>query len=222
MWIAIIKLRASDNVAQGIVFATHFASADEINNDFTKHQLKLFMDTVEPFNTPLSLANSPAIMAWPKAHADWNRAGFMLYGNSPLDADHPSSQGLQPVMGMYSAITSLREIEAGQTVGYAQTWTAKRTSVIATVSIGYGDGYPRNAASGTPVLVNGQRASLVGRVSMDMITLDVTDLPGVKIGDPVCLWGKDLNINEVARHSSTIGYELMTRVTQRLPIKYIR
>jgi len=161
-------------------------------------------------------------MAWPKAHADWNRAGFMLYGNSPLDADHPSSQGLQPVMGMYSAITSLREIEAGQTVGYAQTWTAKRTSVIATVSIGYGDGYPRNAASGTPVLVNGQRASLVGRVSMDMITLDVTDLPGVKIGDPVCLWGKDLNINEVARHSSTIGYELMTRVTQRLPIKYIR
>lgn len=216
------QLRASDNVAQGIVFATHFASADEINNDFTKHQLKLFMDTVEPFNTPLSLANSPAIMAWPKAHADWNRAGFMLYGNSPLDADHPSSQGLQPVMGMYSAITSLREIEAGQTVGYAQTWTAKRTSVIATVSIGYGDGYPRNAASGTPVLVNGQRASLVGRVSMDMITLDVTDLPGVTIGDPVCLWGKDLNINEVARHSSTIGYELMTRVTQRLPIKYIR
>ncbi|MCO4836952.1 MAG: alanine racemase [Oceanospirillaceae bacterium] len=214
------QLLISDNVATEIVFATHFASADETNNDFTKHQLKLLTDTVKSFNTPLSLANSPAIMAWPEAHSDWNRAGFMLYGNSPLDVDHPSSKGLKPVMGMYSAITSLREIEAGQAVGYAQTWHAKRTSIIATVAIGYGDGYPRNAASGTPVLVNGKRVSLVGRVSMDMITLDVTDLPAVKIGDPVCLWGKDLNINEVARHSSTIGYELMTRVTQRLPIRY--
>lgn len=219
------QLLASDNVASSIVFATHFASADETANDFTAHQLRLFMDTVKPFNTPVSLANSPAIMAWPATHKDWNRAGFMLYGNSPLDVDHPSSKALQPVMQMYSAITSLRKINAGQAVGYAQTWRAQRPSVIATVAIGYGDGYPRNAASGTPVLVNGQRASLVGRVSMDMITLDVTDLAGVNlvgvnIGDPVCLWGKGLSINEVASHASTIGYELMTRVTQRLPIKY--
>jgi len=214
------QLLASDNVADGIVLATHFASADETGNHFTKQQLNLFMETVKPFNTPVSLANSPAIMAWPEAHADWNRAGFMLYGNSPLDVDHPSSKGLKPVMQMYSAITSLREIDAGQAVGYAQTWRAQRPSTIATVAVGYGDGYPRNAASGTPVLVNGARASLVGRVSMDMITLDVTDLLDVKIGDSVCLWGKDLNINEVASHASTIGYELMTRVTQRLPIKY--
>ena len=124
------------------------------------------------------------------------------------------------MMQMCSAVTSLRHIDAGETVGYAQKWRAERPSTIATVAIGYGDGYPRNAESGTPVMVNGQRAGIAGRVSMDMICVDVTDLNDVKIGDPVCLWGKGLNINEVASHAATIGYELMTRVTQRLPIKY--
>jgi alanine racemase len=123
-------------------------------------------------------------------------------------------------MQVRSAIISLRQIDTGEAVGYAQQWYAQRPSVIATVAIGYGDGYPRNAPSGTPVVVNGQRASIAGRVSMDMITIDVTDLNDFKVGDPVCLWGKGLDINEVARHAGTIGYELMTRVTQRLPIKY--
>ena len=214
------QLLNSPNVSNHIVFATHFASADETNNSFTSVQLKVFMETTAPFNQPVSLANSPAIMAWPEAHGDWNRAGVMLYGNSPLDAHHPSSEGLKPVMQMCSAVTSLRHIDAGETVGYAQKWRAERPSTIATVAIGYGDGYPRNAESGTPVMVNGQRAGIAGRVSMDMITVDVTDLNDVNIGDPVCLWGKGLNINEVASHAATIGYELMTRVTQRLPIKY--
>jgi alanine racemase len=214
------QLVASPNVCDKIVFATHFASADETNNHFTLVQVQLFMDTVKRFNQPISLANSAAIMAWPQAHGDWNRAGFMLYGNSPLDVNHPSSEGLQPVMQVNSAIMSLRSIAAGECVGYAQQWCAQRPSVIATVAIGYGDGYPRNADTGTPVLVNGKRAQVVGRVSMDMITIDVTDHGAVKIGDSVCLWGKDLNINEVAGHAGTIGYELMTRTTQRLPISY--
>ena len=203
-----------------MVFATHFASADELSNDLTQIQLQQFLQTTKSFEQALSLANSAAIMAWPKAHADWNRAGYMLYGNSPLDQDHPSSQGLKPVMQLWSSVISMRQIETGESVGYGQSWHALRPSTIATVAIGYGDGYPRSAASGTPVLVNNQRASLVGRVSMDMITIDVTELSETKIGDPVCLWGPGLNINEVAQHAGTIGYELMTRMTQRLPIRY--
>ena len=160
-------------------------------------------------------------MAWPEAHGDWNRAGYMLYGSSPLDKDHPSSKGLKPVMQLWSAVISLRQVDAGDSVGYGQHWRASRPSIIATVATGYGDGYPRSAASGTPVLVNGQRASIVGRVSMDMMTIDVTDLSATQIGDPVCLWGPGLNINEVAHHAGTIGYELMTRMTQRLPIRHV-
>jgi len=214
------QLFASSNVSEEMVFATHLASADETNNNFTLDQVQLFTETSKRFKHPVSIANSAAIMAWPEAHGDWNRPGFMLYGNSPLDADHPSSKGLQPVMQVRSAIISLRQIETGQTVGYGQQWCAQRPSIIATVAIGYGDGYPRSAVSGTPVVVNGQRAGIVGRVSMDMITIDVTGLDGINVGDPVCLWGKGLDINEVARHAGTIGYELMTRVTQRLSISY--
>ncbi|MFT5930013.1 MAG: alanine racemase [Oceanospirillaceae bacterium] len=214
------QLLASPNVSDNMVFATHFASADETSNHFTLVQVERFMETANRFKHPVSLANSAAIMAWPQAHGDWNRAGFMLYGNSPLDADHPSSKGLQPVMQVRSAIISLRQIATGETVGYAQQWCAQRPSIIATVAIGYGDGYPRNAATGTPVVVKGQRACVVGRVSMDMITIDVTDISAIKVGDLVCLWGKGLSINEVAGYADTIGYELMTRVTQRLPISY--
>ncbi len=214
------QLLASPNVSEDMLFATHFASADETSDNFTLDQIERFMETAKRFKHPISLANSAAIMAWPQAHGDWNRAGFMLYGNSPLDVDHPSSKGLKPVMQVRSAIISLRQIDTGEAVGYGQQWRAQRPSVIATVAMGYGDGYPRNATNGTPVVVNGQRASIVGRVSMDMITIDVTDLNDIKVGDPVCLWGKGLDINEVAHHAGTIGYELMTRVTQRLPIKY--
>jgi len=214
------QLMASPKVLDEMVFATHFASADELSNDLTQIQLQQFLQTTKSFEQALSLANSAAIMAWPKAHADWNRAGYMLYGNSPLDQDHPSSQGLKPVMQLWSSVISMRQIETGESVGYGQSWHALRPSTIATVAIGYGDGYPRSAASGTPVLVNNKRASIVGRVSMDMITIDVTELSETKIGDPVCLWGPGLNINEVAQHAGTIGYELMTRMTQRLPIRY--
>ncbi len=214
------QLLASPKVFAGIVFATHFASADETGNNFTQLQMQRFMATIKDSKVPVSLANSAAIMAWPEAHGDWNRAGFMLYGHSPLDKKHVASEGLQPVMQLWSGIIALRQVEVGESVGYGQQWRAQRPSTIATVAVGYGDGYPRNAASGTPVLVNGQRASLVGRVSMDMISIDVTDLDSTQVGDRVCLWGQGLDINEVAHHAGTIGYELMTRVTQRLPIRY--
>ena len=116
-----------------------------------------------------------------------------------------------------SEVMAVREIEAGESVGYANAWTAQRPSRIATVPVGYGDGYPRHAESSTPVLINGERAQLVGRVSMDMITVDVTELPPVAIGDEVILWGAQLSANEVAEHAQTIGYEIMTRLHNRVP-----
>jgi alanine racemase len=212
------RLLQSGNVASPITFATHFASADEINNDFTQQQVRCFQQAVKPFNSPTSLANSAAILAWPAAHAEWNRAGFMLYGASPLT--HPTSacRQLQPVMELTSAIISLRRVETGDSVGYGQQWVATRPSTIATIAIGYGDGYPRNTPSGTPVLIQGQRAPLAGRVSMDMITVDVTHIPAAAIGDRVTLWGKHLSVNEIAKACGTIGYELLTRLTGRLPI----
>jgi alanine racemase len=120
-------------------------------------------------------------------------------------------------MTLCSAVISIRNVASGESVGYAANWTAQRPSRIATVSIGYGDGYPRLAANGTPVLINGQRAPLAGRVSMDMITVDITDLDDVKLGDQVILWGEELPVSEVAAHAGTIGYELTTRMPARTP-----
>ncbi len=215
------RLSACDNVAEEIVLATHFACADDLENPFTERQIERFLDCCEGIAGPKSLANSAGLMGWPTARADWNRPGFMLYGNSPFEVPHPVADQLKPVMRLESAVISVREIEAGETVGYAQHWKAERRSRIATVAIGYGDGYPRHAPAGTPVLVNGQRVPLVGRVSMDMVTLDVTDLASVAIGDPVILWGPQLSVNEVAESAGTIGYELLTRMTGRVPLHFV-
>ncbi|MDP6969698.1 MAG: alanine racemase [Gammaproteobacteria bacterium] len=215
------KLQNSPNVAPGMLMASHFACADELNNNFTQQQIQCFHANLPSSDMPFSLANSAAIMAWPEAHGTWNRAGFMLYGNTPLDGEHSSNQGLTPVMSLHSAVISLRQIPTGAAVGYGQAWTAQRDSLVATVAMGYGDGYPRHAGTGTPLIINGQRATLIGRVSMDMVTVDVTDIAGVDVGSPVCFWGADLSANEVARHIGTIGYELITRVGQRLPKIYI-
>ena len=133
---------------------------------------------------------------------------------------HAAQADLKPVMNLQSAVIALRDVARGASVGYGGSWCAPRDSRIATVTIGYGDGYPRHAPSGTPVLINGQRAALVGRVSMDMITVDVTDLPGVQIGDEVILWGEQLSVNEVAHCAGTIGYELLTRMPERIPRIY--
>jgi len=145
----------------------------------------------------------------------------MLYGASPLSAPHEIENSLRPVMQLESRVIALRRIGSGESVGYTRNWRAERPSVIATVAVGYGDGYPRHAPNGTPVLVNGQRAELAGRVSMDMISVDVTDLPGTRLGDPVVLWGRDLPVNEVAAAAGTIAYELLTRMTGRAPLEYV-
>ena len=211
------RLNAASAVAEGIVLSTHFASADDLDSLQTSQQIALFNQTCAGLSALRSAANSPGLLAWPDSHYDWVRPGYMLYGNSPLSGPHPNAATLQPVMTLRSAIISLRKVPRGESVGYGASWTADRDSLIATVTIGYGDGYPRLAPSGTPVLVNGQRAYLAGRVSMDMITVDVTELADVTLGDEVILWGDGLPVSEVARHAGTIGYELSTRMPARTP-----
>lgn len=214
------QLRACGHIRQPIVIASHFACADELDNDCTARQiqrLKQFAHSISSTTTPpLSMANSPALLGWPESHGAWNRPGFMLYGSSPFADAHPAADQLQAVMSFQSQVISVRTVPCGETVGYGNTWRATRDSIIATVPVGYGDGYPRHAPSGTPVLVAGQMAMLAGRVSMDLITLDVTNLSGIAIGSPVELWGKNLPVNSVAAAAGTIGYELLTRMPGRL------
>lgn len=214
-------LAASANVAGGIVVATHFACADELNNDFTAVQLTRMSQGMGDMCAPKSFANSAGLLGWPETRVDWNRPGIMLYGSSPFPSSHPEADRLIPVMTFKSAVIALRDIQPGETVGYAATWKADRPTRIATIAIGYGDGYPLHAPNGTPVLINGQRCPMAGRVSMDMITVDVTDLPGVSLGDEVILWGEGLPVNEVAVCAGTISYELLTRMPRRTPREYL-
>ncbi|WP_101759379.1 alanine racemase [Oceanicoccus sp. KOV_DT_Chl] len=211
------RLEACNHVQGDMVLASHFASADDLNSSSPKLQLKRLQQLNQPLGAELSMANSPGLLGWPDSRLQWNRPGFMLYGNTPFSCSHPQADLLQPVMSLSSAVIALREVAIGEAVGYGETWRAERHSIIATVAIGYGDGYPRHAKNGTPVAINGQRATLVGRVSMDMITVDVTDIPSVKLGDEVLLWGESITANEIAQWADTSAYELLTRMSLRTP-----
>ncbi|MGB2115521.1 MAG: alanine racemase [Porticoccaceae bacterium] len=219
------QLSKSPNVSDDIVLATHFACADDLESDFTDRQLQRFESAISSLDnagTLTSLANSAAILGWPNIQDNWQRPGYMLYGATPFSQSQKNADQLQPVMHFQSAVISIRYIRAGESVGYTANWTAQRNSTIATVAVGYGDGYPRHAPNGTPVLINGVKCPLVGRVSMDMITVDITDLnTDVEIGTDVTLWGGELSVTEVAEHCGTIGYELLTRMPARVPRIYI-
>ena len=144
-----------------------------------------------------------------------------MCGNLPLPAGVEASTRLVPAMTLEAEVTAVRTVSDGETVGYGRTWKARGRARIATVSAGYGDGCPRHAPSRTPVLVNGHRVPLAGRVSMDMVAVDVTALDQVAVGDPVALWGPALPVDEIASRASTIGYELLTGVTGRVPRQYV-
>ena len=190
---AYLKLEACKNV-KDVLLMSHFSSADNLVSASTSEQMKCFegcMSSIQSEKPALSLANSAGILAWPQSRKEWNRPGIMLYGLSPFSESQPEADKLQPAMNFQSEVMAVRQIAQGESVGYGDTWTAQRTSLIASIAVGYGDGYPRTAKSGTPVLINGQRAPLVGRVSMDLISVDVTGVSQVNIGDTVILWGKE-------------------------------
>jgi alanine racemase len=197
---------------------THFANADDLNDDKTLKQINLFNETITGLSGERSLANSAGILGWGSSLSDWVRPGVMLYGISPFPDSIGRQLGLRPVMTLHSRLIAVKPIEAGDTVGYGGSWTCEKSTTLGVVAIGYGDGYPRHAKTGTPVLVNGQRVPLVGRVSMDMMTVDLGIGTQAKPGDPVTLWGEDLPVEEVAHWADTIPYTLVCGVTQRVQL----
>jgi alanine racemase len=214
-------LVSSEKIQPDMVLCTQLACADELSSQVTRQQMSGLSSLAGKYKLPMSIANSAAIMAWPETHVQWNRPGYMLYGNSPFTAAQQKDEGLLPAMTVGSEIIAIRDVAAGQGVGYGLDWVAQRQSKVGIIAIGYGDGYPRHAPGGTPVLVNGVRAPLAGRVSMDMISVDLTEHEGVNLGDPVELWGESLSVNEVAASAGTIGYELLAGLTGRLPRVYL-
>lgn len=217
---ACAALAAAPNVTDPVVLCTHLACADEPDDPTTGRQLDVFDTCTKDLGRPRSIANSAGILYWPDSHAEWNRPGIMLYGCDPAGGTDGGDIGLEAVMRVTSEIMAIRDVRPGEGVGYGQRWRATERTRIGTVSVGYGDGYPRHAPDGTPVWVNGRRAPLAGTVSMDMITVDLSGHDDVRVGDEVELWGPNLPVNEVAAHAGTIGYELLAGMTARLPRVY--
>lgn len=209
------RLLNVNTIQKPIGLMTHFAEADNLSSSATTQQIKNFQSATATLIGPRSLANSAGILAWPEAHADWIRPGLIMYGASPFANKVGLDHQLKPVMTLASRLIAITKVRKGCKVGYGGTWEAPEDLSIGIVGVGYGDGYPQFAQNGTPVLVNGRLCELVGRVSMDMLTVDLRNQPEAKIGDPVVLWGKGLPVEQVARHSLTSPYEILTRMTPR-------
>lgn len=210
------RLRECPAVAPDIRLMSHLARADERDCEFTQHQRQVFEKTTADLPGERSLANSAGILGWPGTHWQWVRPGLMLYGASPFVDRLAAEEGLRPVMALTTRLIAVNRLRRGEPVGYGGTWLCPEDMAIGVAAVGYGDGYPRHAPSGTPVLVNGREAGLAGRVSMDMIAIDLRAHPEARVGDPVVLWGRGLPIEKIARAANTIPYTLMCGVTPRV------
>lgn len=197
---------------------THLANADDLDDSKTEEQLSLFHKVCEGLPGLRTIANSAGHLGWPQCHADWNRPGISIYGVSPFPGKCGDDHGLRPVMTLRSELIAVNQLKKGDAIGYGGNWCCPEDMPVGVVAVGYGDGYPRHAGNGTPVLVNGKRVPLVGRVSMDMITVDLRSQPGAGAGDVVVLWGEGLPVEEIAEHADTIPYELLCGVTGRVGI----
>lgn len=215
---AFARLQKCINV-NDVRLMTHFACADEIDHPLNAKQLDAFTEMTANIAAEKTLANSAALLSLKDSHADWVRPGIMLYGSSPMQAKTAAELGLQAVMTLKSTLIAVKQCKKGETVGYGADWACPEDMRIGVACIGYGDGYPRHAAAGTPVYINNQKAALAGRVSMDMICIDLRNAPAAAMGDEVLLWGEDLPADEIAQHAGTIAYELFCGVTSR--VEYI-
>ena len=214
-------LRAHPSV-DGLVLMTHFARADEWQDPATQAQIDRFRAATQGLDAPHSLANSAGILAWPQAHGDWIRPGILLYGANPLTPDEHGrvpTHDLHPGMTLESRLIARRTLPADEPIGYGGRFVAKQETLMGVVALGYADGYPRAAEDGAPLVVrvgvDGCPARIIGRVSMDMITVDLSQAPNAQVGSRVELWGEQVDANQVARHCGTIAYELFTRITAR-------
>ncbi|WP_133543492.1 alanine racemase [Mesocricetibacter intestinalis] len=214
------QLQACATVDKEIGFISHFSRADEIDSDYTLIQNERFLQATAGKKGERSIAASGGILFWPQSHFEWIRPGIIMFGVSPTDT--PSDiYGFTPVMTLTSSLIAVRSHKKGEPVGYGGIWVSDKDTKIGVVAIGYGDGYPRNIPNGTPVWINGRRVPIVGRVSMDMVTVDLGADCREQVGDEVILWGKELPIEEVAKITGLLSYELMTKLTPRVLIEYI-
>ncbi len=204
----------------GVVLMTHLARADEPGHPATATQLQCFEAHARRLPGARSIANSAAILGWPAAHGDWLRPGIMLYGASPFGESHPSAAALRPAMLLESRLIGVRELTRGEAIGYGGRFVCTRPTRVGVVAAGYADGYPRHARDGTPVAVNGGPSRVIGRVSMDMLTVDLSEHRDARPGDPVQLWGDLVPANRVAVASDTIAYQLFTGLSRRVPVSY--
>ncbi|MCB1778065.1 MAG: alanine racemase, partial [Candidatus Competibacteraceae bacterium] len=200
----------------GIGLMSHLARADERDCDATVEQLRVFETAINGLPGERSLANSAGILGWPQTHFDWVRPGIMLYGASPFVDSLAADEDLQPVMTFHTRLIAIKRLRRGEPIGYGGTWICPEDMDVGVAAVGYGDGYPRHAPSGTPVLVNGREAPLAGRVSMDMITLDLRQHPEARIGDSVVLWGEGLPVERIAQAAGTISYTLLCGIKARV------
>ncbi len=221
------RLSGDSRLTEPMVLMSHFANADQPNNPHTQTQLRLFADIQAQTNARASLANSAGILAWPNSHYHWVRPGLILFGISPFLTDGSiddsevfsgTTDNFQPVMTLTSRIVAINGVKPGDTVGYGCHWVAKKRGDIGIVSIGYGDGYPRNISTDALVLIQGQRYPIVGVVSMDMICVDLGIQHSISIGESVTLWGKDLPITILAQAANSIPYELLCKIGRRVQI----
>jgi alanine racemase len=200
-------------------FMTHLASAHHAHDASVDEQRRVFESVVAAHPGERSIANSGAVLAWPACHADWVRPGLMLYGVSPFPGRRGTDHGLEPAMTVASSLIAVREVEAGGSVGYGKGYVCPERMRVGVVAFGYGDGYPRHAATGTPICIAGVRTQVIGEASMDMLTVDLRPVPDAGIGAPVVLWGPELPVEEVAVSAKTIPYELLCQV--RVRARYI-
>jgi len=215
------RIRALRRPAAEVRLMTHLARADERDCPMTTQQLERFRAITQKLSLITSIGNSAGLLGWQGACGEWVRPGLALYGIAPFAGESSDALGLIPVMTLASSVIAVRRVPRGESVGYGGAWTAPNDARIAIVAGGYGDGLLRSLPTGTPVLVNGRRAPLVGRVAMDMIAVDVSQQPEVEVGTRCVLWGRGLEVAEVAGHAGTVAYELLCGVRQRVPRELI-
>ncbi|MFY8327689.1 alanine racemase [Pseudoalteromonas sp. ZZD1] len=216
------RLSVTQNAKNSINLMTHFSCADDINDSKTAKQIALFDTLVAGKQQAHCLANSAGIIAWPNGHGDWVRPGLMMYGVSPMLGAIGSDHGLKPVMRLTTRVIAIRDVDAQQCVGYGGRWKSDTPTKLAVVAMGYGDGYPRHAKHGTPVVIGDKRYGIAGNVSMDMISVDIgNNSDNIKVGDEVVMWGPELPVEEIAQCATTIPYELLCNITPRVSYEYL-
>lgn len=212
------RLNEIPEIKGNIKIMSHFANADDLDSTSTMDQLALYKSKVSHLSVPKSVANSAGILAWPESYFDWVRPGVMLYGVSPFPGKKGSDHGLQLVMTLKSRIIAINKIKKSQAVGYGSCWRAEQDTSIAVIGCGYGDGYPRHVAEHTPVMINNKTYPIVGRVSMDMICVNLGESHSIQVGEEAILWGDGLAVEHIAEKANTIAYELLCQVTSRVKL----